>query len=251
MGGVLTVFLVLAGAWTLYLVAFRKLVVYDWEAGLRYRDGRFAERLGPGAHRLWRWQSEVTVFDLRKRTATVAGQEVPSEDHVSLRFSLAITHEIEDPGKAAHACQDWSGELHVAAQLALRAVVASRKADALVAQRAELGRELAAALAEPARALGLKLHAVEVKDLVFPGDLKRVFASVVVAQKEAQAAIERARGQTAVLRSLANAAKLVEDSPALGQLLALQAVATSGGSVVVGAPAPVVPPAAPRAPDAT
>ena len=77
---------------------------------------------------------------------------------------------------------------------------------------------------------------------MFPGQLKEIFAQVVKARKEGLAALERARGETAALRNLANAAKMAEKSPALMQLRLIQAVGeSSGNSVVLGLPSQVVP----------
>ena len=74
------------------------------------------------------------------------------------------------------------------------------------------------------------------------GEMKKAFAQVVKAQKEAQAALERARGETAALRSLANAARIMDDNPNLLQLRALQALAdSSGNTLVLGLPNNAVP----------
>ena len=90
--------------------------------------------------------------------------------------------------------------------------------------------------------LGLKLKVADVKDIMFPGEMKKAFAQVVKAQKEGQAALERARGETAALRNLANAAKMIEDNPNLLQLRALQSLADSGGNtLVLGLPGNSVP----------
>jgi regulator of protease activity HflC (stomatin/prohibitin superfamily) len=89
-------------------------------------------------------------------------------------------------------------------------------------------------LAEPeVTALGLKLISVNLKDIMVSGDLKRSFAQVVKARKEGQASLERARGETAALRSLANAARMVQDSPELMQLRMLQTISESSGNTFV------------------
>jgi len=95
------------------------------------------------------------------------------------------------------------------------------------------------ALAEPqVQRLGLKLLTADLKDLMISGDLKKSFAQVVKARKEGEAALERARGETAALRSLANAARMLQDNPQLVQLRMLQAMGESGGNtLVVGLPA--------------
>ncbi|MFL5758009.1 MAG: slipin family protein, partial [Chloroflexota bacterium] len=70
-----------------------------------------------------------------------------------------------------------------------------------------------------------------------PGELKRAYASVLAARKEGEAALERARGETAALRNLANAGRLVETNPGLLQLRMLQELgASSGNTIVMGLP---------------
>jgi regulator of protease activity HflC (stomatin/prohibitin superfamily) len=86
---------------------------------------------------------------------------------------------------------------------------------------------------DKAAELGIELSLVGIKDIMFPGDLKAIFAQVVNARKEGLATLERARGETAALRHLANAAKLLESNPALMQLRLLQALGEQPGNTVV------------------
>jgi regulator of protease activity HflC (stomatin/prohibitin superfamily) len=171
----------------------RIVFVREYEAGLLYRAGRFARRLGPGARIVFPFWEEVVVVDLRKRIATIPGQEVLSADNVGLKVSVAAEYQVADPVRAVHEAQSYEEALHVAIQLALRAAVGAAKIDDLLAQRTKIGKRLADAVALQVEALGLRLHVVEVKDVMFPGELKKIFAEVVRAQKEGQAALERAR----------------------------------------------------------
>src|SRR4051812_50217013 len=78
---------------------------------------------------------------------------------------------------------------------------------------------------------------VDVRDIMVPTELKRAFAGIVAARREGEAALERARGETAALRSLANAGRLVEDNPGLLQLRILQQLgASSGNTIMLGMP---------------
>lgn len=222
----------------------RIVFVREYEAGLLYRAGRFARRLGPGARIVFPFWEEVVIVDLRKRMATIPGQEVLTADNVGLKVSVAAEYEVVDPVRAVHEAQSYEDALHVAIQLSLRTAVGAAKIDDLLAQRIEIGKRLAEVVGPQIEGLGLRLHVVEVKDVMFPGELKKIFAEVVRAQKEGQAALERARGETAALRSLANAARLVEESPALMNLRVLQSVggaAASGGTVVLGVPQGLIP----------
>jgi hypothetical protein len=83
---------------------------------------------------------------------------------------------------------------------------------------------------------------VSVKDIMFPGKLKETFAQVVAARKEGQASLEKARGETAALRNLANAAKMIESNPSLMQLRALQTLGGStGNTLILGLPPQAAP----------
>ena len=131
--------------------------------------------------------------------------------------------------------------LHAETQLALRDLVAAVTAEELLPQRARLAEGLHAALTPRAAALGLELEEAGVRDVTFPAPLKQLFAQVVEARQAAQAALEKARGETAVLRHLANAARLLESNPALVTLRTLDAAAASRGAIVLALPSPLLP----------
>jgi hypothetical protein len=146
---------------------------------------------------------------------------------------------VSDPAKAAHDTQNWQSELHNAAQLALRAVAGGVAVEALLNQRLEIGAQLLARVQPEAARIGINVLAVEVKDLMFPADLKRAFADVLKAKQEGQAALERARGESAALRNLANAARVLEGNPALMNLRLMQSLSTAqnaGNTLVLGLP---------------
>jgi regulator of protease activity HflC (stomatin/prohibitin superfamily) len=72
---------------------------------------------------------------------------------------------------------------------------------------------------------------------MLPPDLKKAYTQVIKAQKEGLAVLEKARGETAALRHLANTAKMLEDNPMLFQLRLLQSVGeSSGNTLVIGSP---------------
>src|SRR5881392_1714569 len=146
---------------------------------------------------------------------------------------------VSDPAKAAHETQNWQGDLYNVAQLALRTVVGGVAVEALLNQRLEIGAQLLARVQPEAAKIGINVHAVEVKDVMFPADLKRAFADVLKAKQEGQAALERARGESASLRNLANAARVLEGNPALMNLRLMQSLSAAqnaGNTLVLGVP---------------
>jgi regulator of protease activity HflC (stomatin/prohibitin superfamily) len=219
-------------------------LVPEGYAGLLYHKGKFVQVLGAGRHIRWGRYFTLDAQDVRKTSLLVAGQEVLTADNVGLKLSLLVTYQVTDPVKAAHETQHWQGDLHNAAQLALRAVMGGIAVEALLNQRLEIGAQLLARVQPDAAKIGINVQAVEVKDVMFPAELKRAFADVLKAKQEGQAALERARGESASLRNLANAARVLEGNPALMNLRLMQsltAAQNAGSTLVVGMPGGFVP----------
>jgi regulator of protease activity HflC (stomatin/prohibitin superfamily) len=222
----------------------RAFLVPEGYAGLLYHKGKFVEVLRAGQHVRWGRKFTLGVADLRKTSLNVAGQEILTADNVGLKASLLITYQVIDPAKAAHETQNWQGDLYNAAQLALRAVAGGVAVEALLGQRLDLGAQLLARVQPEAAKIGITVQAVEVKDVMFPADLKRAFADVLKAKQEGLAALERARGESASLRNLANAARVLEGNPALMNLRLMQSLTTAqngGNTLVLGMPGGFVP----------
>ena len=219
-------------------------LVPEGYAGLLYHKGKFVGVLGAGRHIRWGRYFSLGAQDLRKGALVVAGQEVLTADNVGLKISLLVNYQVADPAKAAHESQNWQSDLYNGAQLALRAVVSGVAVEALLNQRLELGAQLLARVQQDSAKIGINLLAVEVKDVMFPAELKRAFAEVLKAKQEGQAALERARGESASLRNLANAARVLEGNPALMNLRLMQSLSaaqSAGNTLVLGMPGGFVP----------
>jgi regulator of protease activity HflC (stomatin/prohibitin superfamily) len=219
-------------------------LVPEGYAGLLYHQGKFLKVLGAGRHIQWGRHFTLDAQDLRKASLLVAGQDVLTADSVSLKLSLLVSYQVTDPVKAAHETQSWQSDLYNAAQLALRAVVGGIAVEALLSQRLEISSQLLARVQPEAAKIGITVHAVEGKDVIFPADLKRAFGEALKAKQEGQAALERARGESAALRNLANAARVLEGNPALMNLRLMQSVSAAqgaGSTLVLGMPGGFVP----------
>lgn len=224
------------------LAGFRAHVtVRDHERGLLYASGRFQRVLDPGGYWLLGLFRQIVVLDTRSRVATVPGQEVLTSDNISVRCSVLVTYRITDARLAHEAAQSLEASIYAQSQLALRAIIAAFAAEELVTQRETLSSQLSERLAPHAATLGITLESVGIKDLTFPPPLRQALQQVVEARKAAQAALERARGEIATLRSLANAARMLENNPALATLRALQSGSDGRNTLVLGVGGGIVP----------
>ena len=226
-------FLVVAAAMIAVWRLLRRVTVYEYERGLKYVKGVFREVLEPGQHWYVSVFTTVRKIDVRPKFITLPGQEVLSADGVTLKVSLAASYEVENPNVAVNDVQDYEAALYLHLQIALRDIIGTATAETLLEQRETFGPRILEKTTEVAAELGLKLNVVDMKDIMFPGQLKQIFSQVVAARKEGEAALERARGEDAALRKLANTAKLLEGNPSLMQLRLLQAVGESSGNTIM------------------
>lgn len=213
-----------------------RLVVSQWQRGVLFEDGKVVGVLEPGAHRRFGRRFEVRYVDMRPSILHVPTQEVPAADGFTVKVTAAGRVRVVDPVAYVTGSQDPDAALYLAAQIAVREVVAATTVEALMAGRVALADALTAAV-RGTDELGLVVERLEAKDVIMPGELKKAQAEVLVARAHGLAALERARGETAALRNLVNAAALLRDNPALLQLRLVQELATtSGHTVVLGAP---------------
>lgn len=221
-----------------FVIQQLRVTIFEYERGLKYRKGKFVGVLGPGRHWIWAQSIVVNKIDVRPRFITISGQEVLSADSVTLKVSVTARYEIVDPNLAVNKIENVTEAFYAVVQLAIRDIIGSLKIDAILEQRAVLNQKLTELTVTKAEELGLKLQLIGIKDIMFPGELKKIFAQVVEAQKEGLAALERARGETAALRSMVNVAKVLEENPTILQLRALQ---SNGNTLVLGVSNSIVP----------
>jgi regulator of protease activity HflC (stomatin/prohibitin superfamily) len=232
LGPIIAIALV-AGVVALVVRTVHVTTIHDYERGLRFRQGRLVGLVDPGVHVTVGPLTELHALDVRPAMVPVEGQEILTADGVAAKVSLVARYVVGDPVAAISNDQDYLRALHIELQLGLRDAIAAATLEELLAGRGKIGPGLMERAASPLARVGIELLGVEVRDLMVPGELKRLFAGVVAARKEGEASLERVRAETAALRSLANAGRMVEDNPGLLQLRMLQQVGGSTGNTVL------------------
>ena len=208
--------------------------------GVSFQDGEYVETLPPGKYAFWlnAADAKVVQVDLREQTLDVAGQEIMTADKVTLRMNAVVTYRVVDPRLAVSVADGAQQSLYREAQLALRAVVATRELDAFLTDKDAVTDEFAETVRRRAGELGLEVASVGVRDVILPGDMRELLNRVTEAKKAAEANLIVRREETAAMRSQANTARLLADNPTLmrlRELEVLEKVATSGKlNVVLG-----------------
>jgi len=238
--------LLLAGMAIFCTVAYSRMVakavVYDFQKGLLYKQGTFVKILSAGRYRYLKSRTDIQVVDTRRTMLALPGQEILTKDNISLKMSLCGFYEVVDPLKARHGSQNYITELYSLAQIALREAVAHYTIDELLEKKNEMDEQLLARIKDKAGPLGVSVSALAVRDIMLPANLKKAFSGILEAKKEAQTQLEKARGEQAVLRNLANAAGLYDTNPQLLQARIIQTLANGNNTIVFGADKPVITP---------
>lgn len=206
--------------------------------GVVFIDGRYVDTLPPGQYAFWKGPAEARVVevDMRETTADVSGQEIMTADKVTLRVNANVTYRIVDARKAVSATDDVRQALYRETQFALRAVVGARELDAFLAAKDAVGQEIEQAVRLRADELGLAIASVGIRDVILPGEMKDLMNKVTEAKKAAEANLIVRREETAAIRSQANTAKLLAESPTLmrlRELEVLEKIASAGHLKVV------------------
>ena len=221
-------------------VEFDKLV-YEWQTGLLYRHGKFEREVGPGRYWLFFNRSLYTVAKT-EQTMLVNAQEVLSQDRLQFKITGLFTYVISEPRKLFEATAGVMVQgLQTDLQLALRVIAAGRPLEKLIDERQALDEELLALVRAKAEPRGVKVTGAAIRDLMLNAETRRLYSEFERARLEGLAALERARGEQAALRSLANSARMLKGNPELMNLRLLHALAGQPGKqaptiVLGGAP---------------
>lgn len=218
----------------------RRITVQPWERAVVVRSGVIDRVAGAGRYR--RMRREVwRIVDTRPRWLVLATQEVLTADGLQVRVTPVALYRVADPVAWLTEAEDAAAALYTLAQLALRDALTGTAMDEVLAARDSLLDPARAALAEGAARLGAELVEFRVRDVLLPPELRSAYAETARAKEESRAKLERARADAAALRSMANAAQVLEAHPALLELRAIEAAGARGQFIVrIGDAGPVV-----------
>lgn len=197
--------------------------VENHEAGLLYFNGVYNSILKPGKYYFWAGviTTNVIKIDLRQQQLDINGQELMTEDKITLRLNFTSHYRITNPLKIIE-IKNYSEQIYILLQLSLREYIGSLKLDELLQKKQEIADFVLTKLKEKSPNFGIEFVFAGLKDIILPGEIKDILNLVLIAEKKAQANIITRREETASTRSLLNTAKLMEENPTLYRLKELE-----------------------------
>jgi regulator of protease activity HflC (stomatin/prohibitin superfamily) len=228
---IVTVVLVVLGVLLLLgliLAAASVRVLREYERGVIFRLGRLLDQKGPGVVLLIPFLDRMVRVSLRTVTQQIPPQEVITRDNVPARVTAVTYFHVVDPNKSVVEVQDVLAATSQIAQTTLRSVLGKAELDTLLAERERLNEDLQQIIDDQTEPWGIKVTAVEIKDVEIPEDMQHAIARQAEAERERRAKIINAEGEAQAAAKLGEAADVISRNPVTIQLRYLQTLLEIG-----------------------
>ena len=207
-----------------FLMGFN--VLREYERAVIFRWGRLARGLiggnGPGVVVIIPFIDKMVRVSLRTVTMDVPPQDVITKDNVSVKVNAVIYFRVVDQERAIIQVEDYLYATSMMSQTTLRSVLGQSQLDDLLSKREQINGDLQRIIDQQTEPWGVKVNAVEVKNVDLPQEMQRAIARQAEAERERRAKVIHAEGEFEASRRLADAADVISRNPAALQLRYLQ-----------------------------
>lgn len=220
-----TLSLVILVAVLLFLFS-RIRVLKEYERAVVFRLGRistaFIGRNGPGLIVLLPVIDTMEKVSLRTITMDVPAQDIITKDNVSVKVNAVIYFRVIDPNKAILEVENFLYATSQISQTTLRSVLGQSQLDELLSKREEINASLQRIIDDQTEPWGVKVTAVEVKNVDLPQEMLRAIARQAEAERERRAKVIHSQGEFEAAAKLSEAAEIIDRHPTALQLRYLQ-----------------------------
>jgi regulator of protease activity HflC (stomatin/prohibitin superfamily) len=197
-------------------------ILREYERGVIFRLGKLLGAKGPGLIFLIPIVDRMVRMDLRVVTIDVPRQEVMTRDNVPVSVDAVLYFRVIDPQAAVVKVENFLKATSLIAQTTLRSVLGQAELDELLAHRDKINQTLQEIIDRQTDPWGIKVTAVEVKDVALPDTMKRAMARQAEAERERRAKIVNAEGEFQAAEKMVQAAARMSEEPMALQLRFLQ-----------------------------
>jgi regulator of protease activity HflC (stomatin/prohibitin superfamily) len=200
-------------------------VLKEYERGVIFRLGRIIPVKGPGLIIIWPIIDKLVRVSLRIVTMDVPSQDVITKDNISVKVNAVVYFRVMHPIMAITEVEDFYFATSQIAQTTLRSILGQSQLDDLLMKRDEVNAELQKVIDFQTEPWGIKVTAVEVKNVDLPVEMQRAIAKQAEAERERRAKVIHAEGEFQAAQKLTDASNVISSSPSALQLRFLQTLA--------------------------
>jgi regulator of protease activity HflC (stomatin/prohibitin superfamily) len=198
-------------------------ILAEYERGVIFRLGKLLPQpKGPGIVLVFRPIDRIVRISLRTVVHDVPPQDIITRDNVSVKVNAVIFFRVLDAKRAVISVEDYLYATSQMAQTTLRSVLGQQEMDDLLASREKINEELTRIIDQHTNPWGVKVAAVEVKNVDLPQDMQRAMSKQAEAERERRAKVINAEGEFQAASKLAEAAEVLARYPIAVQLRYLQ-----------------------------
>lgn len=211
-------------------------VLQEYEKGVIFRLGRLIGAKGPGLVIILPYIDRMVRVSLRIVTTDIPPQDVVTKDNVSIKVNAVLLFRVIDPVKAVNNVESFLEATYQYAQTTLRSVLGSVELDELLSERDSLNKRIQEILDLHTGPWGIKVTAVEIKQVDLPKEMQRAMATQAEAERQRRAKIIAATGEAQAAEKLTEAARMIQEFPAaiqLRYLQTLQEIASENNSTTI------------------
>tara|TARA_Y100000310_G_C20542046_1_gene743772 strand:+ start:99 stop:848 length:750 start_codon:yes stop_codon:yes gene_type:complete len=199
-------------------------IIQEYERGVKFTLGKFSSIMQPGLRIVIPILQNYQKVDMRVKAVDVPDQEAMTKDNISTKINAVIYYKVSDSKKAILEVEHYMYAISQLAQTTMRNVVGEVELDDLLAKRDKVSEKIQTIVDKATDPWGIKVEAVDLKDIVMPEDMKRVIGKQAEAEREKRAVIIKAQGEVTASNNMAKAAKTLSAAPGALHLRTLQSI---------------------------
>jgi regulator of protease activity HflC (stomatin/prohibitin superfamily) len=205
-----------------FILASAIKILREYERGVIFRLGRLINTKGPGIIFLIPIVDRMVKVSLRIVVLDVPPQDIITKDNVSLKVNAVVYFRVVQAEKAVVEVTDYLFATSQISQTTLRSILGQSMLDEILSEREKINQELQQIIDERTEPWGVKVTAVEVKQVDLPIEMQRAIAIQAQAERERRAKVIHAEGELQASEKLSDAAGILQKYPVSIQLRFLQ-----------------------------
>jgi regulator of protease activity HflC (stomatin/prohibitin superfamily) len=188
-------------------------ILKEWERMPVLRLGRYIGLKGPGIIYLVPLIDRAPIkISTRLDTIQFRTESTLTKDNVPVNVDSVLYMKPVDLEKAVLQVENYFQATQLASQTTLREVIGKVTLNELLAEREKVGAHLREIIDEKTEAWGIKATAVEVRDVIIPGNLQDAMSRQAQAERERMARVTLATAEFEAAQKMIEAAKMYESS---------------------------------------
>ncbi len=182
-------------------------IVREYQRIVLFRLGRAVGLRGPGLVLVNPVTDRTAWVDLRERFLEIPHQTAITKDNATIAIDFIIFYKVVDPAMSVLQVQNFAAAAQNVASTSLRSVVGDMPLDDVLSKREDMNASLRVRLDEVTERWGVKVTAVEVREVNPPAGVLEAMTRQMSAERTRRAAITEAQGQKQAAITLAEGTK--------------------------------------------